>query len=232
MEADRKFWFKWILYYSLGDLLAIAAAAVIGGFLFIDFSNRPLTPFTTTAILVIAGASEGLIIGYIQWKSLSRVLLHFKPIPWIATTTISAIAGWLLFLPPAIMLISFLTKSSLINNYYSILYTALVGILFGTLMGVPQFIFIRKFYKNAFVWILANVFGWMFSFLIIYSAILMLTDSGLYIYNLSLILISCVLSGLIQGLITGTSLHFLMSVKIEHLRKSGSNQFPLSISLK
>lgn len=77
METDRKFWFKWMLYYSFGELLAITAAAIIGGFLFIDFSNRPLTPFTTIAILVIAGASEGLVIGYIQWKSLSRVLLRF-----------------------------------------------------------------------------------------------------------------------------------------------------------
>lgn len=222
-----------MFYYSFGELLAMAAVVIIGGFLFIDFSNKPLTPFTSIAILIIAGASEGLIIGYIQWKSLSKVLLHFKPLRWITTTIISAVTGWLLILPPAIMLISFLTKFSLFHNYYSILYTALVGMSFGAVMSVPQFFFIKKFYNNALVWILANIFAWMFSFLIFYSAIYMLADSSSFIYNVSLVVISCVFSGLIQGIVTGTSLHFLMSVKKEHLRNvKGSNQFPLSISVK
>ena len=216
-----------MLFYAFGELLAIAAAAVIGGFLFINLPGKSLTHFQTIVLLGIAGCTEGLIIGWIQWKSLSKVLLHFRPAKWIATTTVSAIAGWLLILPPAIVLLSVLTKFSLINSYYSLLYTALAGVAFGALMGGPQFFYLRKFYNNAFIWILANVLGWMCSFLIIYSFISMLLDSGSFAFNLFLILISCVLSGLIQGLITGTCLHFAMSVKQEHLRNAGRSQSPL-----
>ncbi len=232
MGTDQKFWYKWMLNYSFGELLAIGIATIIGRFLFTGTSNTVLTPFTTFVILIIAGTTEGFIIGYIQWKSLSKVLLHFKAIPWIATTTLSAIAGWLLILPPALMLISFLSKFSLISDYYSILYTALLGMSFGGLIGIPQFFLIKKFYRNALVWILVNVFGWMFSFLIIYLAMSMLVDAASFIYNLALIIIACVLSGLIQGVVTGTSLHFLMSVKKEHERIPVDNQFPLSINTK
>ena len=60
----------------------------------------------------------------------------------------------------------------------------------------------------------------------------MLVDAASFIYNLALIIIACVLSGLIQGVVTGTSLHFLMSVKKEHERIPVDNQFPLSINTK
>jgi hypothetical protein len=218
MATGRNFWLRWILYYSLGELLAIAAAAIVGAFLFIGPPDKPLTHLTTLILLGIAGCTEGLIIGWTQWKSFSKVLLHLRPIPWIATTTVSAMAGWLLVLPPAIVLISVLARFSLINNHYSFFYTALVGMTFGVLMGVPQFFYLRKFYNNAAVWILANVLGWMCSFLVIYSFISLLLDSGSFAYNFSLILISCLLSGIIQGLVTGAALHFCMSVKHQHLK--------------
>ena len=220
MKPDQKFWYRWMLNYSFGELLGIGAAATIGRFLFIGFSNvassASSTSILTFMILIVAGASEGVIIGYVQWKSLTRVILHFNPIPWIVTTTLATTAGWLLILPPAVMFISFLSKLTAINNYYSILYTSLVGMAFGGLIGIAQFFTIRKFYRNALSWIFANAIGWMISFLIIYGALLMFRDSTSFAYNLFLIIISCVLSGLTQGVVTGTSLHFLMSIRKQH----------------
>lgn len=227
MATDRKFWFKWMFYYSAGELLAIAAAAIIGVFLFIDIPGTPLTPLTTLILLGIAGCVEGLVIGWIQWKSFSKVVLHLKGAPWITTTTLSAMVGWLLILPPAIILISVVARFSLITSYSSFLYTAVAGIAFGAIMGVPQFFYLRKLYNKAGVWILANVLGWMGSFVIIYTFISLLKNSGSFAYNFSLILISCVLSGIVQGLVTGTALHYFMSAKQEHLRTANKRGSPL-----
>jgi hypothetical protein len=214
-----------MLNYSFGELLGIGAAAIIGRFLFIEFSGASAgSSFTLTyAILIMAGAAEGFIIGYVQWRSLSKLLRHFKPLPWILTTTLSTIAGWLLVLPPAVLFISFLSKISLISNYYSMFYTALIGIAFGGLIGIPQFFIIKKFYKNAIIWILANTVGWTLSFLIIYFSVSMLTNDSSFAYGLLLIVTACVLSGLIQGIVTGTSLHFAMTIKKEHERNLGDN---------
>ena len=227
MKTNQKFWYRWMLNYSFGELMGIGAAAGIGRFLFIGLSNtassQSSTSLITFAILVSAGAAEGFIIGYVQWKSLSKMVLHFRPAPWVLVTIFFTVSGWLLILPPAVLFISFLTKITLISNYYSVLYTALAGMAFGGLIGMPQFLIIKKFYKNGVVWILANAFGWALSFLIMYSAMSMITSATSYVYSLSLVIISCVLSGLVQGIVTGTSLHFLMSVKPEHARKVVDN---------
>ena len=229
MKIADKFWYRWMLNYSFGELLGIGAAATIGRFLFIGFTNTTSSPastsFLTFIILVIAGAAEGCIIGYVQWKSLSKMILHFKPALWIFVTTFFTIAGWLLVLPPAVLFISILSKIALINNYYSLLYTALVGVAFGGLIGIPQFFIVRKFYKNAVMWILANALGWALSFLIIYSAMTLITSMNSYFYNLALVIISCVLSGLVQGVVTGTSLHFLMSIRTDHERNPVDEKF-------
>jgi hypothetical protein len=219
LKTQDKFWYKWMLNYSLGELLGIGAAAIVGRLLFIQFSNASETSSSvlTAVILIMAGAAEGLIIGFIQWKSLSKLVRHFKPVPWIVTTMFCTIAGWLLVLPPAVLFISFLTKMFLINNYYSAFYTMLVGMAFGGLVGIPQFFIIKRFYFNAIIWVFANILGWMFSFLIIYFTLSLFGNDPSFGYSLFLISGACVLSGLIQGIVTGTSLHFAMIIRKEHV---------------
>jgi len=216
-----------MFYYSTGELFAIAAAATIGVFLFVEIPGNPLTPLTTLIILGVAGCVEGLVIGWIQWKSFTKVVLHLKGAAWITTTTLSAMAGWLLILPPAIVLVSVLARFSLITSYSSFLYAAAAGIAFGAIMGVPQFFYLKKLYHKAGVWILANVLGWMGSFVILYTFISLLKSSGSFAYNFSLIIISCGLSGIVQGLVTGTALHYFMSAKQAHLRAGSTAGPPL-----
>jgi hypothetical protein len=229
MLSEKKFWYRWMLNYSVGELLGIGAAATIGRVLFIEFSGESaaVSTFVTFVVLLIAGSVEGFVIGFVQWRALSKMITHFKAYPWIVVTMISTAIGWILILPPAIMLISFLTKLSIINHYYSVFYAAIVGIAFGGLIGITQFFIIRKFYDRAFAWIFASATGWMFSFLIVYTAIAMFSGSEALFYNLSLIVMSCMLSGLVQGIVSGTCLHFFMTVKKIHERVPVDSHFPL-----
>jgi hypothetical protein len=228
-SIEKKFWFRWILNYSAGELLGIGAAATIGRLLFVEFSKESAaaSTFVTFVILLIAGSVEGFVIGFVQWRALSKMITHFKPNPWIILTMASTSVGWILILPPAIMLISFFTKLSIIDEYYSLVYTAIVGVAFGGLIGITQFFMIRKFYDRAFAWIFASATGWMFSFLIIYSAIALLAGPEAFFYNLSLVVISCMLSGFVQGIVSGTCLHFFMTVKKIHERMPVDDHFPL-----
>jgi uncharacterized membrane protein len=125
MKIYKKFWFQWVMNYSIGELMGIAAAAAIGRIMFMNLSNdngdyTSLFPFT---ILLIAGAAEGFIIGYTQWKSISLLVTNFKPVAWILTTTIAVIVGWLSILPPSVVFIAFLSSFDLIGDYHSMLYT-------------------------------------------------------------------------------------------------------------
>lgn len=224
VRSEKPFWRKWIINYSLGELIGIGIAASIGRFLFFTFPDNSVVSQSalTIMILIIAGIAEGYILGHIQWKALSKIVPGFTPILWILVTTFSALVGWLFVLPPGIMFIAFLSKISLISTYSSYVYTMIVGAVFGGLIGFPQFFIIRKYFKNAGVWIISNTIGWMLSFLIVYSALLLFNNTASFAQNFLLIALACILSGLVQGIVTGTSLHFLMSI-----RKTDDNSYRL-----
>lgn len=211
------FWRKWILNYSFGELIGIGIAAAIGRFLFFTFPESSAVSQSTLTVIILffAGIAEGLILGYIQWKALSRIVPSFRPGLWIFVTTFSALAGWLFILPPGVMFIAFLSKISLISTYSSYVYALILGCAFGGLIGTPQYFIIRKYFKNAAVWIVSSAVGWIASFLIVYSALLLFNYTTSAVQNFLLVALACILSGLIQGFITGTSLHFLMSIRKE-----------------
>jgi len=222
MKNEEKFWHRWILSYSLGELFGIGAAAIIARFLYMGYSElgHGRSPVLDILVLIIAGTSEGLIIGYVQWKSLSRVIKSLKPAPWIMTTTLASILGWFLILPPAILIVFFFARLSPGDQYTSMLSALLAGVAFGGLIGIAQFFIIRKFVTNAIIWIFANSVSWALSFLILYFVLL--SFSGSLISTL-LIVLACLSSGLAQGMVTGTSLHFLMSIKNEARSSRSAN---------
>ncbi len=218
MNREQKFWNRWMLIYSFGEILGIGAAATIGRFLFIGFSSTSIAQSSALFffILVMSGAAEGIIIGYVQWKSLSKLLVNFHPVIWIITTSLAAITGWLLILPPSVVFISFFSTLKLINAYYSLLYAAFAGMAFGGIIGITQYFIIKQFYNKAYVWIMANALGWMHSFITIYLALLLLSHFTSIILNFIIIFLSSSLSGLIQGILTGSALHFSMRIKGTH----------------
>lgn len=218
MNREQKFWNRWMLIYSFGEVLGIGVAAIIGRFLFIGFSSTSIAQSSALFffVLVMSGAAEGIIIGYVQWKSLSRLLVDFHPAIWIITTSLAAITGWLVILPPSVVFISFFSTLKLINVYYSLLYAALAGMAFGGIIGIPQYLIIKRFYTKASVWIIANALGWMHSFITIYLGLLFLSYSTSILLNFLILFLSCTLSGLIQGILTGSVLHFSMRIKGIH----------------
>jgi len=212
MKKEERFWRRWILSYSLGELFGIGAAAIIARSLYMGYSqiDEGQSPLLSALVLIMAGTSEGLIIGYIQWKSLTRVIKDLKPAPWIITTTLTSILGWFVILPPAVLLIFFFARLATHDQYTSILSALLAGTAFGGLIGIAQFFIIRKFATNAVIWIFANAVSWSLSFLILYFALLSFSGSVIDTLRIAL---ACMSSGLVQGIVTGVSLHFLMGLK-------------------
>ena len=215
LSLKKRFWYHWILKYSFAELLGIGAAAVICRLLLVEVSdaitNSPA--YVIPLVLGIAGLAEGWIMGYIQWRSLSKLVAHPGKTIWIVTTIIAMIIGWLLVIPPATFFISFFVDFSLEKEYYTFLSTAFIGMLFGGIVGLGQYFVIRRSYKKSLAWILANAFGWMVSFLVVYVSLVIMKDMHNMMINILLMVIACVLSGMIQGVISGLALGSIMSIK-------------------
>ncbi len=66
-----------MLNYYFGELIGIGAAAIIARFLFLNFPSTSSNSQSvlTMILLLIAGTAEGLIIGYIQLRSIQQELI-------------------------------------------------------------------------------------------------------------------------------------------------------------
>lgn len=214
----RQFWIKWILNYSVGELLAIGVATTVGRLVFVELSDEiaDSPTFVTPLVLIAIGLVEGWVIGYLQWRSLSRLVINFQSAAWVYTTMIATTVGWVLIIPPTILLVAFFVDFGLATKYYSVLYAALAGGSFGSIIGIGQYFILRRFYNNGLVWVFSNAAGWTLSFLVVFFCLSFLDRANGFLYNVSLLSLACVVSGLSQGLIIGTALHFLMSVRNEY----------------
>jgi hypothetical protein len=215
MDTKNKFWFKWVVNYSLKELLAVGVATTIGRLLYVEFSeaiNRG-PDFVVPLVLTVTGIAEGLSLGYLQWRSLSRLVTNFRKTPWILVTTIMMTIGWVVVIPPSMLLIAFFIDFHLADKYYSILYTLVAGVAFGGICGFGQFFVLKRYYSNAIIWLFSNAFSWMLSFLIVYVCLVFLGGSTGFLSNVFLLILASGCSGLVQGLITGFTLHYLMSVR-------------------
>jgi len=217
MRREEKFWYQWIAFYSIGEMLGIGTAAMVARFLLIEYSQSTYTSSTvlTALVLILAGTIEGLIIGYVQWKSLSKLVTDFTPTRWITITTLASISGWLFILPPAVIVIFFFSQHFWLGNPHSILFTIITGLAFGGLIGMAQYSIIKKFFNRALTWVLATAIGWSLSFVFVYTALSLFSSP---LYNIMLIAVACILSGLTQGLVNSTAVHLILRIKKEYER--------------
>jgi hypothetical protein len=215
MKAENRFWSKWILHFSYGDLIGITITSIVARLLLVGLSRTSISNNATMAyaILIIAALTEGLIIGYAQWKSLSALVTDFREQSWLLTTASATIIAWLLILVPVVMVIPMLSGFALMNVYYLSLTILLAGAAFGTIIGIAQFFILKKYYRNAMTWILANALGWAISFLTIFTAWSIFSIDHPYLINALLIIASCIVSGFVQGVVTGMCLHTAMSLR-------------------
>lgn len=211
----NRFWLRWILNYAFGELLVIGAATAFGRLVLIELSDfiDQSPALVVWLLLATVGVAEGWTIGYFQWHSLNRLLVCFKSRPWIFATIAATTIGWLVIMPPSIFLMAFFVDFHLINKYYSVLYALFAGTAFGGIIGIVQYLILRRYYNNAVIWIFSNILSWMFSFFVICQGVSMLSSGHTLTYNLMIMVFACIFSGLAQGLVTGISLHFLMSMK-------------------
>lgn len=214
-NPENKFWLKWIINYSLGELLVVGAAITVGRLVMVEaaelMSQAP--PFVTPIFMIVIGVIEGLIIGYLQWRSIRLLIAHLELRWWLVATVASTAFGWLVIFRPTIFFIAFFVDFGYAKEYFSFLYTILAGVAFGGAIGFAQFFLLRRFYRNAFAWVFSNTMGWMISFLIIYLSVVIIREAHNVFYNVVIVFLACLCSGLVQGIATGTSLRYLMSAK-------------------
>ncbi len=211
MTDQRNTFQKWIFLCAAGEVLGITIAALIA-FLAFRLTDNMSSAFAVVLLLAgvaLAGASEGVVLGYFQSRILKDVFKGLRADDWVRNTAMASAICWVLGTLISIVLNVFYSEhtSNLEQSSEAFQISVLaIGMLFGTILGFSQWLLLKQYSNNAASWILANTIGWALGFFIIFYMASIQHESSSWV----LILASCALAGIgsghLVGFITGLSL--------------------------
>lgn len=164
----NSYWRKWTISCAAGELLGIGGAGAIA-----FAANRAVgEPVGITEKLIVlgcmllAGAIEGTVLGWLQWRVLREKIQTLAATNWIGMTVLVAVLGWFLGMLPSLFFVPdepnpTATSVPVFENPW--VFAALsisAGLVLGALFGLFQWFALRKHAPNSASWIAANALGW------------------------------------------------------------------------
>jgi len=163
-DSDFAFWSQWIAANVVGELLGLGLVGATGYAAIHIFGDPETASYVLAfaALIISLGAIEGAIVGYAQVLVLRRRLPQLKA--WIAATSLGAVLAWTLGMIPSTA-IGYVASTpsatpSAISDAMQLLLAIPLGLLAGTILGLPQWFVLRKHVAHAGWWILANALAW------------------------------------------------------------------------
>jgi hypothetical protein len=154
---------RWVAATTLGELAGFTIPVIVGA----AATAAGAAQGVSVALLVLAGAGEGTVLGWAQSRALRRELPDLRPGDWIKATAAGATAAWSIGMLPS-------TFSRQLLELWPPLLIAL-GVLAGGLLlasiGVAQWLVLRRHVARSGVWVVANALAWIAGLAVVFAAI-------------------------------------------------------------
>jgi hypothetical protein len=140
---------KWIAYVTAGEALGF----MVPGFTWFAAWKFGLPALPLAGVVVVAGAGEGAVLGWSQW----RVLRNWQPAitaRWVWLTALAAALAWTLGMAPS-------TAYDLGAPTWVAIAVGVAGAPFLLVtIGTAQWVALREFVPRAWRWIAVNAAAW------------------------------------------------------------------------
>lgn len=140
----------WMVSVSSGELVGFCFPALVGGLL------REETPQLVMGAMVLAGAAEGTVLGWSQARVLRYRLDGLNSGRWVTATAFAAAAAWFVGMLPSTF---YGTWSAWPTWVVALAFTA-GGAFVLLVIGVAQWIELRRHVPHAARWIAITAAGW------------------------------------------------------------------------
>jgi len=171
----RHFWLRWVGANALAEMIGLGLAAVVGVQVFVGGSADLGQALLSITPAILAGAFEGLVVGWAQWSVLRRRLPAMRARSWIGATVLGAFVAWCLaMLPSAIMSLTpqtpVTTPAGPSPFEGPLVYPLAMGMgaVLGVILGLPQWAVLRRWAPRGWRWIAANSAAWALGMPIIF----------------------------------------------------------------
>jgi hypothetical protein len=216
-SLDWKLWFQWILANTVAETIGLGGTLLIGAFLLMQV--EPIIGAIPAAALgVLAGTViEGSVVGTAQWLVLRRPLKSMKWSAWTLVTALGACVAWTLgMIPSTLMSIGSDTggaASAQMSDLVIYALAAAMGILLGTILGVPQWLVLRRHLPTAGWWIVANALAGMIGMVVVFMGTSFIPAEGITLQVALLLLLFVIVAGAAVGAVHGLVLIWLLRLR-------------------
>lgn len=213
----KRWYLQWILANGWSEMLGLGGTGLsvwlLG--LLLGKSSSILAILSTALGVVLVGATlEGALVGYAQARVLRTALPSLPPTRWVSATAIGAAVAWTLgMVPRTLFALSDATGGAPPASLggWKFLLAAAMGLLLGPVLGVPQWLVLRRHLPHSGLWIPANALGWALGMPVIFlgaSALPTQPSIGLVLLAVGTV---CLLCGLCVGAVHGAVLVWMLS---------------------
>lgn len=182
-----RLWLRWALAMLVGEAIGFGVAGLVAWAAFSSLGDVP----ASLALVILAGGIEGAIVGYAQARCIPVGRAR-----WTAFTAAAAVLAWTagMLLGPRLPTESLLLAAPLL----------LIGM--GLLMGMLQWLELRRHAPRAWRWIVANAVAWPMGLLWTFGASAIVTEATPMALGAALIVGSGIAMGLTVGAVTGVAI--------------------------
>jgi hypothetical protein len=180
----RSLWLRWVLANSAGELLGlgVVAAAAIALVATVGEPAGPTAAIGFALPMVLLGAYEGVVVGWLQWWVLRSPLPGLARGRWVGATVLGAVAAWSPGMIPSTMFAPQApgpeaTPPTLAPATEALL-ALLLGAVAGTILAFPQARVLRHHVVRAWLWLPANALAWALGMVVIFRSAGTLPPTG------------------------------------------------------
>lgn len=211
---DWKLWVQWLLANAVGETVGLGGTLLISGLLLMN-AQQTIGVVPAAALAVLAGTCiEGIVVGTAQWLVLRRPLTRIRWRVWALATAIGAFVAWTLGMIPSTFLFTSAdtggAASAPMSDLMVYALAAVMGLVLGPILGVPQWLVLRRHLPKAGWWVLANALAWMVGMVIVFVGTNFIPPAGISISVALMLLLFLFAAGAAVGAVHGFVLLWLL----------------------
>lgn len=217
-----RLWMRWVLANAFGEVAGLGLAAAIGA-LAVSLIGEPhglISTLWLSTLMIFAGTIEGLIVGMAQCSVLREPMKNLSAGKWVLPTALGAFIAWVLGMIPSTLMHAQESPSSASQPEISdaIVYSlaTLMGAALGSVLAIPQWLTLRKYFAHAGWWIVANSLAWACGMPIIFFAVGIVAVHGLNLISAIETVAAIGLAGAVVGAVHGLALVWLVNHQSVH----------------
>ncbi len=211
---DWKVWFQWILANAVGETVGLGGTLLVGGLLLLN-AQKTVGIVPAAALAVLAGTFiEGIVVGTAQWLVLRQPLKSMRWRAWVLATALGAFMAWTLGMRPSTFMFTGADTGGAAPAQMSdlMVYTlaAVMGFVLGPILGVPQWLVLRRYVLKAGWWVLANALAWMVGMVVVFVGTSFIAPEGITLSVAPMLLLFLFAAGAAVGAVHGLVLIWLL----------------------